>query len=185
MPPDPSNKHVCQIEWNFVSNRHAEVKIRGCEAVSLVSSCLHTELGLGTSATSMSRVGMTRELYNLVLLQLKSCFEALANLVERLLALFERPALASLSWKCFTDRPGPETDTVEATANIDDNAHDFIVVFVLQVLPDSSKHDMKPERVDVDRLLVFELEGPFATVLVLAVLPFGAHTFLEKMVVGL
>lgn len=44
---------------------------------------------------------------------------------------------------------------------------------------------MEPERVDVDSLLVLELERPLAAVLILGVLPLGAHVPLEKVVVGL
>jgi hypothetical protein len=44
---------------------------------------------------------------------------------------------------------------------------------------------VEPKRIDVDCLLVLELEGPLATVLVLAVFPFWADTLFEEMVVGL
>ena len=44
---------------------------------------------------------------------------------------------------------------------------------------------MEPERIDVDRLLVLELERPFAAVLVLRIFPLGANTLLEEVIVGL
>lgn len=43
---------------------------------------------------------------------------------------------------------------------------------------------MKPELVDGDLTLVFELVGPFPAVLVLCVFPFGPDAFLEEVVVG-
>jgi len=44
---------------------------------------------------------------------------------------------------------------------------------------------VQPQVVDVDGLLVLELVGPLAAVLVLRVLPLGANLVLEEMVVGL
>jgi hypothetical protein len=44
---------------------------------------------------------------------------------------------------------------------------------------------VEPEGVDVDGLLVLELEGPLAAVLVLRVLPLGPYVLLEQVVVGL
>jgi hypothetical protein len=44
---------------------------------------------------------------------------------------------------------------------------------------------MQPEVVNIDRLLVFELECPLSTVLVLLVLPFRLDALLEEMVVRL
>ncbi len=44
---------------------------------------------------------------------------------------------------------------------------------------------MKPELVDGSGTLVFELVCPFPAMLVLRVLPLGANTFLEEVVIGL
>jgi hypothetical protein len=44
---------------------------------------------------------------------------------------------------------------------------------------------LEPETVDVDVALVLVLVRPLATMLVLGVLPLGANTFLEEVVVGL
>lgn len=44
---------------------------------------------------------------------------------------------------------------------------------------------MEPKSVDVDKFLVLKLIGPFATVLVLGILPFGADSTLKEVVVGL
>lgn len=43
---------------------------------------------------------------------------------------------------------------------------------------------MQPQFVDVDALLVFELVGPLAAVLVLVVFPFRPDAALEEVVVG-
>lgn len=44
---------------------------------------------------------------------------------------------------------------------------------------------MKPHVVDRNVALVLELVRPFATVLVLDILPFWSHPFFEEMIVGL
>lgn len=90
----------------------------------------------------------------------------------------------STSGERLSDALGPETDTVESFANIDYDTHDLAIVLVLECLTDSGEHDVQPQLVDVDGLLVLELEGPLSTVLVLRVLPFWTDTFLEEMVIG-
>ena len=122
---------------------------------------------------------MARELHGIVVLELEGPLEPLANLLEGLLALLRGPALA------LANGARPETNTVEASPDVDHDAHDFVVLFVLEVLTDGSEHDVEPERIDVDGLLVLELEGPLATVLVLRVFPLGADALLEEVVVGL
>ena len=133
----------------------------------------------------MGRIGVARELDGLVLLELESLLESLADLLECLLALFLCPTLAALARNGTANRACPQTNTVESSPNIDNNTHDLVVVLVLKVLADGSKHDVEPERDDVDGLLVLELEGPLASVLVLRVFPFGSYALLEEMVVGL
>lgn len=44
---------------------------------------------------------------------------------------------------------------------------------------------MQPELIDRSGTFVFELVGPFPTMLVLRIFPFRADAFLEKVVVGL
>jgi hypothetical protein len=135
------------------------------------------ELGFGASAAGVGRVRVTRELDLIGVLELQGGLEALANLGERLLAGFRRLALA--------DRARPETDTVEAPPNVHDHTHDLVVVLVLEVLANRREHDVQPQCIDVDSLLVLELEGPLAAVLVLRVLPLRPHALLEQVVVGL
>ena len=133
----------------------------------------------------MSSIGVTRELDSLIVLELESLLESLADLLECLLALFLCPTLAALARNGTANRACPQTNTVEPSPNIDNNTHDLVVVLVLKVLADGSKHDVEPERVDVDGLLVLELECPLAAVLVLGVFPLRANIPLEKVVVRL
>jgi hypothetical protein len=149
------------------------------------SGTLDGKLGLCACATGVSSVGVSRELYRLVLLELKSLLEPLADPEESLLALFRSPGLALLASNGATNCPCPETDTVEASPNVDHYTHDLVVVLILEVLTDSGEHNVQPERVDVDGLLVLELECPLAAMLVLRVFPLGSYALLEEVVVGL
>jgi len=79
----------------------------------------------------------------------------------------------------------PETNSVESLPDVDNNTHDLIVTFILKRLTNGSELGVEPELIDVDELLVLELVGPFAAMLVLLVLPFWSDTFLEEMVVRL
>jgi hypothetical protein len=162
----------------------ATTSLNTCKLVVLLSS-LDGELGLCTGAASMSSVRVARELDGLVLLELKSLLEPLANLEKNLFALLGGTALALVARDGASNCPRPETDTVEASPNVDDYAHDLVVVLIFEVLADGCEHDVKPERVDVDGLLVLELECPLATVLVLCIFPLGPYALLEEMVVRL
>ena len=144
---------------------------------------LNGELGLRTRAASVSRVGMAREFYGFVVLELQSLLEALSDLVERLLSLLRRPPLSALARDCLADRARPETNSVESSANIYDDAHDFIIFIVFNVFANSREHDVKPQCVDVDSFLVLELERPFATMFVLSILPLWSDTLLEEVVI--
>jgi hypothetical protein len=125
---------------------------------------------------------VSRELDSLIILELQGLLEPLADLVQHLATLLNRPALG-LVGLAYTSCP--ETDTVEATPNVDNDAHHLVIFLILKVLADGCEHNVEPERIDVDCLLVLELEGPLATVLVLAIFPFGADALFEEMVVGL
>jgi hypothetical protein len=129
----------------------------------------------------MSSVRVARELYRLVLLELERLLEPLANLEESLLALFRGPSLALVAGNGATNGPCPETDTVEASPDVDHYTHDLVVLLILEVLANGCE----PERVNVDGLLVLELERPLATMLVLRIFPLGSYALLEEVVVGL
>jgi hypothetical protein len=136
-------------------------------AAAPAADFLDGELGLGASAARVRSIGVTRELDCVVVLELERRLETLADALERLLALLLCSALALIAGNGAANRSRPQTDTVESSPYVHDNTHDLVVVLVLEVLSDSREHDVEPERVNVDRLLLLELECPFATVLVL------------------
>lgn len=148
-------------------------------------SGLDGKLGLCASAASVSCVCVTREFYSVVVLELERLLEPLANLLESLFALLCSSAFTLLTRRCATHGSCPETNSVEATPDIDHDAHDLVVFFILEILANGCKHYVEPERVDVDCLLVLELECPLATMLVLRVFPLRSNALLEEMVVGL
>lgn len=133
---------------------------------------------------------MTRELDHFVGRQAKGLLEASTNLHQDLAALLWGPAFAtcgvaiSTSGERLSDAFGPETNTVEALANVDYDTHDLAILLVLECLAYSGEHYVEPKLVDIDGLLVLELKSPLSAVLVLRVLPFWADTLLEEMVIG-
>lgn len=139
----------------------------------------------------MCSLGVARELEHLVGGQLQDLLDAAANGHENLLALLGGAALAAGHVAVATvgyalaDGTGPDTDTIEGLADVDDNAHDLTVLLVLERVADGGQHDMQPQLIDVDVALLLELVGPFAAVLVLGVFPLGPHAGLEEVVVGL
>ena len=143
-------------------------------------------LGLGSAGTGVGRVLVTRELDLLGAGKSKDVLEPLADLFQPLLALKRVSALnGGLALGLLASGAGPQTDTPESLADVDDNTHDFAIILVLKSLANSAHHNLEPETVDVDVALVLVLIRPLATMLVLRVLPLGANTFLEKVVVGL
>lgn len=127
---------------------------------------------------------MTRELDLLGAGKSKDVLEPLADLFQPLLALKRVSALnGGLALGLLASGAGPQTDTPESLADVDDNTHDLVVLLVLKGLADGSEHDVEPSL--VVGLAVLEGVGPTATVLVLGVFPLGAHAALEEVVVGL
>ena len=139
----------------------------------------------------MRSINVTREFNRIALLQRQHILKAPPNLHQDILALLRAPALATsrvaiaATGERLTRALRPQTDTVEALAHVDDHAHDLAVVLVLERLADGGQHDVQPQVVDVDQLLVAEGVGPFAAVLVVGVLPLGADAGFEEVVVGL
>lgn len=180
-----SGSHACRAVY-------ATAKDCLRSSIAFRSNCsdfvdLDDELGLGARAARLLGVGVARELDLVVVLQLQRALEAPSNLRQRLLALLRSPGLAvvRLGREGFARATGPEADTVEASSNVHDDTHHFVVVFVLKVLADGCEHDVQPEGVDVDCLLFLELESPLSSVLVLLVFPLGSDALLEQVVVGL
>jgi hypothetical protein len=123
---------------------------------------------------------MSRELYLLILRQHQGLLEVPTNLHEHILS-------GGICLTTFARASGasPKTDAVEALAHVDNYALHFAVLFVLEGLADGGEHDVQPDGVDVNGLLVAVLEGPFAAVFVLGVFPFGTDAGFEEVVVGL
>ena len=141
-------------------------------------------LGLGSAGTGVGRVLVTRELDLFGAGKSKDVLEPLADLFQPLLALKRVSALnGGLALGLLASGAGPETDTPEGLADVDDHTHDLVVLLVLESLTDSGEHDVEPGL--VVGLAVLEGVGPTATVLVLGVFPLGADTALEEVVVGL
>jgi hypothetical protein len=155
-------------------------------SVALKAERSDSELSLGSAAARVGRVSMTAELDRLSLRQLQHNLEALANLLEPLLALLLllRTTGISTLTRSLTSGPGPETNTPKAFADVHDHTHDLIVVLVLERLADGGKHEVQP---DIIVGTVAALEGvcPATAVLVLGVLPLWTHTLLEQVVVRL
>jgi hypothetical protein len=132
----------------------------------------------------VGRVLVTRELDLLGAGQSEDLLEPLADLFQPLLALLGVSTFdGGLALGLLASSAGPETDTPEGLADVDNHAHDLVVLLVLESLTDGGEHDVEPGL--VVGLAVLEGVGPTATVLVLGVLPLGADATLEKVVVRL
>jgi len=94
-------------------------------AICCFTTCLDSMLGLSPCASSMSSIGVTRELQDLCGRQLQHLLEPSTNLHQSILAT----TLAGSS--------RPETNSVEALPYIDDYAHNLVVTFILECLADS------------------------------------------------
>ena len=132
-------------------------------------------LGLGPALSRMSALGMARKFNNLLVTKFQDLLEVLANLHQRRFLWSTFPTTGSL---------GPETDSIEGLADINNDTHDLLILIGLQGLADGSKHNVKPEIIDRNTTLILELICPFTTVLVLSVFPFRANTGLEEVVIG-
>jgi hypothetical protein len=134
---------------------------------------------------------VTRELNLLSSWQLEDLLEAASNRQENVLTLLGATSLSASNiaiasaGNALSDGASPDTNTEESLTDVDDNAHDLAIVLVLKGLANGAHHNLEPKTVDVDIALVLVLVRPLATVLVLGVLPLGADTLLEEMVVGL
>jgi hypothetical protein len=142
-------------------------------------------LGFSTGGTGVGRVGMAHELDGLLVCDLEDLLEAVADLHENSLRLLRGALrLASLGGVGLcAGAAGPETNTVEGLANVDDDTHDLVVVIILELLANGAEQDMQPDV--VVGLTLLEGVGPATTVLVLRIFPLRADTVLEEVVVGL
>jgi len=88
-------------------------------------------------------------------------------------------------WNALANCAGPDTDAEKALSNIDYDAHNLSIIFILESLTNRGKHDMEPELIDRNVALLLELVGPLAAMLILDILPLWSYAFLEQVVVGL
>ena len=147
------------------------------------SNTLDGELGLRPAAARRSRVRVSRELDLFLTSQTEHILEALADTLQPLAALLGSVIAAALALRSVAGSARPQTDTPEALADVDDHAHDFVLVFLLELLADTGQHHVEPGLV-VGLAAALEGVGPAAAELVLLVFPLWAHTLLEEMVVG-
>ena len=134
---------------------------------------------------------MPRKLHLLAILQLQHLLEFPAQIHKHLPRLLRRTSLPTrhiavpTSRNALADRLGPQSQAVEALADIHHNTHDLAVIIIgFEGLANGGEHEVEPELVDGDGTLFFELVGPFAPVLVLEIFPFGPDALLEEVVVG-
>lgn len=138
----------------------------------------------------MCSIRVARELEQLRGGQLEDLLGAAADSQQDLAALLRRASLSAsnvgvtASGDALADGAGPDADSVEGLAYVDDDAHDLAVLLLLEGLADGCQHHVQPQLVDVDVALFLEGVRPFAAVLVLEILPLGAYTGLEEVVVG-
>lgn len=125
--------------------------------------CLDGVLGLGSRATGVSTVGVTRELDCLAGGKLEHLLESSTNGQESFLALLVAAALATsniaitASGNALTNSTSPDTDTEESFAHVDDDTHDFAILLILESLTDGRHHNLKPQAVNFDIALVLVL----------------------------
>ena len=137
----------------------------------------------------MRTIRMAREVNLLTGWQLENFLKLAANIHQDLSSLLWRSSLTtsnvalSTTWDALSNCAGPDANTVEALADIDNDTHEFSIIFLLEGLTDGRKHDVEPKLIDRDVALLLELVGPFSTVLVLLILPFGSNAFLEEVIV--
>ena len=147
-------------------------------------------LGFGARAATMCTIRMTREINRFTGRQLENLLKLATNVHQDILALLRRSSLAtgniaiSATGNALADCASPDTDTVKALADVDNDTHELSVIFLLEGLANGRKHDVEPELIDRDVALLLELIGPLSAVLVLLILPFWPNAFLEEVVVG-
>jgi hypothetical protein len=132
---------------------------------------------------------MTRKLNRLLSRKLQNLLKFRANFEEDFLSLLRGSTLTTsnisiaTTWDALSNGTSPDTHTVETLSNVDDYTHEFSILFFLECLSDRCEHDVEPELINWNGVFVFELVGPFSSVFVLNILPFGADAFFEEMVI--
>ena len=138
----------------------------------------------------MRTIRMARKVNLLAGWQLEYFLKLAANVHQDLFSLLWRSSLTtsnvalSTTGDALSNCASPDADTVKALADIDNDTHELPIIFLLKGLTDGRKHDVEPKFIDRNVALLLELVGPFSTVFVLLILPFGSNAFLEEVVVG-
>lgn len=125
---------------------------------------------------------MTRKLNHIRITQPKDLLEPTSDCLQHLLTLRRVPTIL-IAGNTLAHGSGPQSNTVESLAHVDNYAHDLVVSVVLESLTNSGQLGMKPQVVDGDGALVAELEGPLSTMLVLRIFPFRSDTLFEEVIV--
>ena len=82
---------------------------------------------------------MAAELNDIACTKLKDLLESTTNLHQSFTAV-----IGLTSATPFADWSRPEANSVETLANVDDNAHHFIVIIIFQGLANGSELSMEP-----------------------------------------
>ena len=139
------------------------------------NSVLNNMLGLGPARSRLGALGMAGKFNRFPITKPQDPLEVPADLHQRRVLWRASPTT--------TGTPSPETDSIEALADVDNDTHDLLILIGLQGLADGSKHDVKPEIIDRNTTLILELICPFTAMLVPGVFPFRANTGLKEVVV--
>ncbi|KAI6762017.1 hypothetical protein HG531_002570 [Fusarium graminearum] len=111
----------------------------------------------------VSTVGVTGELNLLGSGQLEDLLEAASDRQENLLTLLSATALTAGNITFTSARnalsygASPDADTEECLTDVDNNSHNFAIIFVLKSLADSAHHNLEPQTIDIDVALVLIL----------------------------
>lgn len=111
---------------------------------------LDHKLRFSPTAPRMGAFSMARKLHDVFFVHPKYLLEFPPNLHQSLPS-GAIPIFSSASRLC------PQADPKKRFTNIDNNTHDLLVIFRLECLADSGKHDVEPELVDGNGSLVLEL----------------------------
>lgn len=111
---------------------------------------LDNELGLRSGTACMGTLGMSTELDLLIWGQLQRLLEPLTNPHQCLFA-------CTIPTFVFPNGPRPQPDPEEGLPHVDHHSHDLVVTVFLESFAYGGQLRMKPQFVDIDPFLVFEL----------------------------
>lgn len=141
-------------------------------------------LGLGPGTTAVGAIRVSGKFHNIGFLETEDILETTTDGLQDILAL-GRGTSGLVSRNTLANSPCPQTNTVEALADVHNNTHDLVVIIILESLANRSQLSVQPQVVDRYGALVLERVRPLATVLVLGIFPLWPDALLEKVVVCL